>query len=142
MTRAEFIKKMFNTGLLVSIPPTVILSAAEKEQYSWTRDATPVFMYKANIRGFQYYDGPKYLNQIKQNEQLDLVREHDNEHDEFATAVYWEARKLGYLPREDNLIMANLIDQGILLRCTAEEVFPDKDPWEAFSVQPLALCRA
>jgi HIRAN domain len=134
MTRAEFLKKIFNTGLLVSVPPAVILSAVEQEQYTWTEDATPVFMYKAHIRGFQYYDGPKYLNQIKPKEQLDLVREHDNEHDEFATAVYWETRKLGYLPREDNLIMANLLDQGILLRCTAEEVHPDKEPWEACSV--------
>jgi len=134
LTRIDFLKKVFGAGMLLSIPPLGILVKKQKDLYSWTGSAIPVFMYESYIRGYQYYEGPEVIGSMKAGDELDLVREPDNKYDGYATAIYWNARKLGYLPREENITMANLLDQGMLLNCMVKRVFKKNASWESILV--------
>ena len=74
-----------------------------------------MFLYDDYIRGFKYYEGVSLLAQLKPEDELELVREYDNPHDDYAIAVYWEGHKLGFLPSQKNEVIANLLDHGVLL---------------------------
>jgi hypothetical protein len=134
LTRLDFLRKVFSAGMLLSVPPLSIMAGKEKDLYSWTGSAIPVFMYEAYIRGFQYYEGPDEIKNISIGDELDLVREPDNKYDGFATAIYWNAKKLGYLPRDENISIANLLDEGMLFRCTVIDIRPNKTFWESVRV--------
>jgi hypothetical protein len=61
---------------------------------------------------------------------LALVREPDNEYDEDAIAVHLTDRKVGYIPRRHNTVLARLLDAGKCLRARVVSVLdPDNGPW-------------
>ncbi|OGA38840.1 MAG: HIRAN protein, partial [Betaproteobacteria bacterium RIFCSPLOWO2_12_FULL_62_13] len=45
-------------------------------------------------------------------DRLTLVREPDNPHDANAVRIEWKGRKLGYVPRRDNVHLARQMDLG------------------------------
>ena len=54
--------------------------------------------------------------QLEEGERLTLLREPNNEYDERAIAVLTqEGKKLGYIPRVNNLILSRLMDAGYVL---------------------------
>ncbi len=64
------------------------------------------------LAGFQYYRGAEIWESLAAGEEVRLVREPANKHDTKAIAVYRDNLKLGYIPRVDNSVLANLMDQG------------------------------
>lgn len=47
-----------------------------------------------------------------------------------AVAVYWRENRLGYIPRADNMVIANLMDQGWALDAFIDEKRLRGNPWE------------
>lgn len=43
---------------------------------------------------------------------LRMVRCPDNEHDRYAIAIYYKENRIGYVPRELNLVISRLMDAG------------------------------
>lgn len=43
---------------------------------------------------------------------LRMVRCPDNEHDRYAIAIYYKETRIGYVPRELNLVISRLMDAG------------------------------
>lgn len=76
-----------------------------------------ILVLKTGIAGMQYYvEGPEdqlRLDNLKPGDELRLYRDPDNEHDEWAVAVYaTEEDKLGYISRFKNETIARLMDAG------------------------------
>lgn len=86
-------------------------------------------MYDGFVRGFQYHSGGQAVAQMKDHDDLDMVREYGKEHDPDAVAVYWQAHKLGYLSMFENKALANLIDHGMLLSAYVANAAPEPVPW-------------
>lgn len=76
---------------------------------------------------------------MKYHDDLDLVREYENEHDPNAVAVYWRGHKLGYLSMLENKAFANLIDHGLLLSAYVAYTAPELEPWEQCIIAVDAL---
>lgn len=130
MDRRNFIQKMLASGLLVSSPPLGLLEAADQKNLEWSIDAVEIFMYDDYIKGFKYYEGLRLIREIKEENELELVREYDNPYDDSAIAVYWEGNKLGFLPTQKNEVIANLLDHGVLLKAEVVYTQPECEPWE------------
>ena len=130
MDRITFLKRLMGGTALLTLPPWTLLSAKEQDRLAWTKDSHSVFVFDSFVRGFQYHDGAKVIHRMKAQDPLDLVREHGNEHDSNAVAVYWEGHKLGYLPMGENRSVANLIDHGLLLAAYVLYTAPELPPWE------------
>ncbi len=67
-----------------------------------------------NIHGSHYYDCLELVQDeaIHKGERLTLTREPDNEYDEYAIAVSnAQGAKLGYVPKNHNRVIAELMDQ-------------------------------
>lgn len=53
---------------------------------------------------------------LREGDDLSLVRESGNEHDANAVRVDWRDRTLGYVPRSENADVARQLDRGQPLR--------------------------
>ena len=66
-----------------------------------------IYLITVNVAGLVYIDDiDEIFSIIKEGDHLDLFREKDNRYD---------GKKIGYIPRADNIILANLMDAGKML---------------------------
>lgn len=87
------------------------------------------------VAGFRYYKGMELLGQMNEGDQLELVREPENEYDDCAIALYWNKGKIGFIPRDENALLSRLIDAQAL-EMVAEITHLNKkvEPWENVNV--------
>ncbi len=136
MTRREFLRDASQAGLLVSAS-SFIGEVATAEPYA-NFHALPI--YRAYVRGVQYRGfPPDYLDQIEVPTPLDLLREPDNAYDKRAIAVYHYGVKLGYLPREDNLVLSKLIRRGLPVVCRLIGLQPQLETYKQLSIEVALL---
>lgn len=85
-----------------------------------------------HVRGFE-----KLLSKMKEGERVILKREPKNEYDKYAIRVQRnDGRKLGYIPRQDNKVIANLMDAGKNIYAIYTEML---DPYEEFNYVRLTV---
>ena len=70
-----------------------------------------VVIQRSAVAGFRHHEAPLLWPTLRAGAPLDLVRETENATDADAVAIYWRGRKLGYLPRGENLMAASLLDR-------------------------------
>ncbi|MCZ3933393.1 HIRAN domain-containing protein [Lactobacillus gasseri] len=89
----------------------------KKIYYKQSGESHSTFLYGCEVRGSDYLHLEyKVVPRLKENDPVLLIREADNKYDKNAISVATPAGlKLGYIPREHNLIFSRLIDSGNLL---------------------------
>ena len=60
------------------------------------------------IAGFQYYDGALVLGKLRPGKKLKMIAEPDNPHDPNAIELRYKGAQLGYLPRSENGLLAQI----------------------------------
>lgn len=124
MDRSSFLKKITLTGAML-----LSRNAAEAIPLRTTILSSPY------IAGFKYYGGIGVQGSLRVNEMLDLRREPDNRHDWYAVEVFAGGTKLGYLPRDENKIIARMIDQGIPVRARITGINLTERPYRRVRVE-------
>ena len=76
-----------------------------------------------------------YGKKLKPKQPLSLKREPQNSYDENAIEVYWKGVKLGYIPRVDNEIIANLMDQKKEVKASIKNKRLSRNPWERVEIK-------
>jgi hypothetical protein len=71
-----------------------------------------ILLQHAAVHGFRHHEGKAVWEQMKVHDLLSLTREPDNAYDAKAVRVDWQGHKLGYVPRDDNVDLARLMDNG------------------------------
>ena len=89
-----------------------------------------------HIAGFQYWDGALVLDRLKVGKALELVPEPGNPYDPDAVALYYEGSKLGFVPRELNGNLAQLLAFGHtgVFEARVQQVAPERSPWHQVRV--------
>lgn len=77
--------------------------------------------------GYRHYQPNALLNSIQAGDTLSLKRQPDNPYDDKAIEVYWQERKIGYVPRHHNSALSRLMDEGN--RVTARVTGLERDHW-------------
>ncbi len=49
--------------------------------------------------------------------------------------IYWRYKKLGYVPRVDNSVIAQMMDRGEKLICSITWLKVSDDPWERVGIK-------
>lgn len=128
MTRSQFIKNVIGIFGIAKIPQEL---GIEYEK---------IYLLQFFVRGFQYYDGPKIINEINQSGLLTMVREPENKFDRKAIALYFDDRKIGYVPREDNVVLAKILDADLLtVQVEITHIEPKAADWEKIHAAIYAL---
>jgi hypothetical protein len=68
------------------------------------------------LAGFRHAEAADAWPDLRQGDELTLVREPENAFDANAVRVEWRGRKLGYVPRRENAALAWALDRGEILR--------------------------
>lgn len=79
------------------------------------------------LAGFRHHEAPLLWPALARRATLTLRREADNPHDPNAVALLWHGRKLGYLPRGENLVAARLLDRRRNLSARIEQLDPQAE---------------
>ncbi|MGB0390604.1 MAG: HIRAN domain-containing protein [Salibacteraceae bacterium] len=98
----------------------------------------PIQIYDNYVRGIQFYQFKKTKNAIKEGDELQLMRETDNVHDQFAIAIYHQENKLGYIAAYENIVLANMLDAGTELKAFVSQLNLDIGYDYALSVKVIA----
>ena len=119
-------------GMLLSSIPSSQLGAPAKS------DQPPARRYLLNncfIAGFQHHEGPALLNELTVGTPLALVREPENIYDKYAVRLEHAGRHVGYIPREQNRTVSELLEQGAPISCSVTAVNPTALVWERVRIE-------
>lgn len=94
-----------------------------------------VLLLKTRLAGYRYYQADKAYKYLLPGDELELRREPQNPQDHRAVEVYWGGEKLGYLPREDNSAIAQLMDRKERLRAIVSEIRNTRNYWERIWIE-------
>ena len=83
-----------------------------------------------NLAGFTYYDGIEVFSELKVGAPLTMKAEPDNKYDPCAVAIYYDDKKLGYVPKDDNLLLFKFLELGHtdLFEVRITRLSPEKHP--------------
>jgi HIRAN domain len=131
MKRSEFIKNLLLLFGAAALPSTL---QAMVHQYQ------RIYLLQSFVRGFQYYEGKKLLEKMTIGALLDLVHEPENEYDEFAIAIHYQGKKIGFVPAESNEILAKILDADLLkLQAEITHIEPKATAWENTAIAIYVL---
>ncbi len=95
-----------------------------------------IFLFDTYVAGTTHVEGIEELEQyLNIEDKLDFFREPDNQYDKQAIVIKTEdGVKIGYVPKQDNVIFARLMDAGKLLfgRISAKE---KKGSWVKINIK-------
>lgn len=130
MKRSDFIKNLIGIGSSAVVLPS----------YAWIKQYDKFYLLQNFVRGFRYYCGPQLLQQMKEGDMLELVREPANEYDSFAIALHFNKQKIGYVPAESNEVLSKLLDiQLIELTAEITHLKEEAAAWENVAVAIYVL---
>lgn len=81
-----------------------------------------IVVQRSPLAGFRHYQAADVWREMSTGERLELVREPDNPYDANAVRVEWRGRKLGYIPRRDNAVVARQLDRGAALEARVTQL--------------------
>lgn len=92
------------------------------------QDNVRLVVQSSNLAGFRYHAAAEVWRELRVGDVLELEREPDNPHDPNAVSLSWRGRKLGYVPRRDNEVLAWSLDRGDLLRARISRLSQHPNP--------------
>ncbi|HET7669548.1 MAG TPA: HIRAN domain-containing protein [Burkholderiales bacterium] len=87
-----------------------------------------VVVQSAALAGFRYHAAAEVWEELRVGDPLELEREAANPHDANAVSVSWRGRKLGYVPRRENAVLAWSLDRGDVLRARISRLTHHPNP--------------
>jgi hypothetical protein len=97
----------------------------------------PVLLMECPIAGFQYHEGESCWKELRTGQALGLVREPGNRHDARAVRVHWRDAILGYVPRDANFMVAQMLDRGERIEGRISLLRESGDPWQRVTMQVI-----
>lgn len=126
MKRSEFLKSLgLGAGGLI-LPSTSFLNTQK------------VKIYDNYVRGLIHYDFKKIRKELKEGDELQLIRESTNRYDGFAIRVNFGEKRLGYIAAFENVVLANMMDTGVNLKANISEISHNGNIYSALAVEVYA----
>ncbi len=102
------------------LPPAAVLilgmALTHPASAQESRGRVQMLVQNSPLAGFRHAEAAQAWPDLRQGDELTLVREPENAFDANAVRVEWRGRKLGYVPRRDNAALAWALDRGDTLR--------------------------
>ncbi len=124
MQRRIFLKSLFQGFSALSL-----LTLAKEPAAATLTNSKEILLQTSPIAGFQFYDGDRLWSSLRLNDALHLVAEPENPHDEQAVKVMCKNNQLGYVPRQDNTAIGQMLNRGQMLVARIGGMQESIDPW-------------
>ena len=91
------------------------------------------------VAGFKYYGGFKVRDKLKPGVKLKLKPKPKNRYDENAVEIYYKKCKLGYIPRNQNYSIAQILNSGYkIFKCYVQKVDDEQNIQVAVAIKKYA----
>lgn len=119
MHRSEFLKTLLGSLAIGKLPVSI------------TKEFRKIYLLQCFVAGFRHYKGMELLEQMKEGDLLELVREPHNKYDDCAIALHWQGNKIGFIPAETNEMLSYLLDaEALSLFAVITHLEKNAQPWE------------
>jgi hypothetical protein len=95
----------------------------------------PVVLMQCPVAGFQYGDGESCWHRMRRGDSLTLRREPGNRNDPRAVRIEWKGIVLGFVPREANYALSQMLDRGEAVAARIDAMQVSHDPWKRVMVE-------
>jgi len=92
------------------------------------RSSVRLIVQSSALAGFRYHAAAEVWDQLRVGDALMMERERDNPHDGNAVSLSWRGRKLGYVPRRENAVLAWGLERGEPLRARISRLSQHPNP--------------
>jgi len=92
------------------------------------RPSVRLIVQSSALAGFRYHAAAEVWDQLRVGDALMMEREPDNPHDGNAVSLSWRGRKLGYVPRRENAVLAWGLERGEPLRARISRLSQHPNP--------------
>jgi hypothetical protein len=92
------------------------------------RPSVRLIVQSSALAGFRYHAAAEVWDQLRVGDALIMERERDNPHDGNAVSLSWRGRKLGYVPRRENAVLAWGLERGEPLRARISRLSQQPNP--------------
>lgn len=82
------------------------------------------YLAEVDIAGMQHYRGNDLADLLSVGDEVQLVPQPQNEHDEHAVMIYWQNNKLGYLPRTIAEDIEQKLNAGVSIKAEIANINP------------------
>ena len=103
-----------------------------------TAQAEALRLMQCPIAGFQYHGGEACWGRMRAGDRLVLRREPGNRHDPRAITVEWQDVMLGFIPREANYALSQMMDSGMRVAGQVAALRTGSDPWQRVMIDVVA----
>ncbi|SDW68251.1 HIRAN domain-containing protein [Thiocapsa roseopersicina] len=92
---------------------------------------------RSRLAGFRHHEAPAVLPVLRAGSPLTLSAERDNPYDGDAVAIHWQGHMLGYLPRDENLVVARLLARQRRMSARVRRLDPDAEHNQRLQIEIL-----
>ncbi len=108
---------------IVKISPALLEMLGSKLPNSLQPFSREIFLLDIVVAGTTYCKKiPELYPKLEKGQVLRMQRQPKNKHDKNAIALYFEKDRIGWVPRELNLVISRLMDAGKAFFCRIENV--------------------
>jgi len=98
-----------------------------------------ILLQESPLAGYQYHRAQGVWPFLREKELLQLKREPHNRYDPNAIGVWFKNDMLGYVPRRENLTLAQMMDRGEKLEASITRLLVESDPWKRVRFEVLVV---
>lgn len=128
-------RRLFLKSLVKAISALSLLTLTKKPAAATIPSTREILLQTSPVAGFQFYEGDLLWNSLRPNDTLQLVPEPENPHDNQAVKVMWNDTQLGYVPRQDNTAISQMLNLRQPLVARIGELQESSDPWERVTMK-------
>ncbi len=101
---------------------TFLFGSMIKPDFNVAYDLKQIPIYDNYVKGENFYKKTISRLSLTINQQVQLQRDYENIYDRFAVKVLVNDKQIGYLAAYENIVISNLLDQGVTLTAIISEL--------------------
>ena len=128
MNKRKFLKGFLSLAGVVTAP----VAAGRVARH--TRSPSPLIQ-TSPLAGFQHYEGERLWPKMHSGDRLKLRHVPSNPYDNRAVEIRWNGNMIGYLPRQENIAISQMLYRGEMLYGVLAEKYETDNLWERIRVE-------
>ena len=127
------------TGIVKFSPELLAIIAGDSDNglVPFTKE---IFLQDIIVAGTGYCeDIDEIFPQLQTDCMLRLQRDPNNKYDELAVAIYFGDKRIGWVPRKKNEVLARLLDAGKNCCMRVKEFYTEQDCWKHIEGQIIMI---
>lgn len=111
------------TGIVKLTPELLAMFAGAGNSNTLMPFTREIFLLDIVVAGTSFCDSiEEVAPQLSPDTVLKMVRDPENQHDEHAIGIYFENTRIGWVPRQLNLVISRLMDAGKAFFCRIQKI--------------------